>query len=164
MLANKRGRGGGWHGHGEGRREIVASSAIGERWPGLKRSLYGGIRKKERDICLTKVERGIEILVSLVGYRGSIYTGVVCYLKYTKCGKSRAISKGYCYSSQVRWRWNIFSESQFIYRLSIFCRYLPSFWYLATPLLYTCWRKNCLFYNERLTRCDNLVIVIDSVY
>lgn len=51
---------------------------------------------------MTKVERGIEILVSLVGYRGSIYTGVVCYPKYTKCGKSRAISKGYCYSSQVR--------------------------------------------------------------
>lgn len=51
---------------------------------------------------MTKVERGIEILVSLVGYRGSIYTGVVCYPKYTKCGKSRAISKGYCYSSKVR--------------------------------------------------------------
>lgn len=38
----------------------------------------------EGGICLTKVERGIEILVSLVGYREGIYTGVVCYPKYIR--------------------------------------------------------------------------------
>lgn len=91
-----------WTGSGEN----IGARKDGRNWPALARFerscailLEGSERRK--DICLTKVERGIEILVSLVGYREGIYTGVVCYPKYTKCGKSRAIWEGYCYSSQV---------------------------------------------------------------
>lgn len=96
MLANKRGGGREGeegdvdiHGAGKDRRFL----GISERWPGLndRAILLEGFEERRKDICLTKVERGIEILVSLVGYREGIYTGVVCYPKYTKCGKSRAI-------------------------------------------------------------------------
>lgn len=158
-----------WTGSGEN----IGARKDGRNWPALARFerscailLEGSERRK--DICLTKVERRIEILVSLVGYREGIYTGVVCYPKYTKCGKSRAIWRDIVILLrqvkvwQVKYLFTIYLQIinflQISFRFLLFCN--AFFIYLNEEELF---EKNFVIKDSWLIRCNNLVTLIDSI-